>query len=192
MNRSIKQILCAALLLILSSQASALEFNTVLPDESNVSFGYTQMGVSMDGKFNQFSAQISFDPAKLGKAQARINIALASINTGVAEADEEVAGKLWFNTQDFPTASFVASGIKALGGDRYEATGKLTIKGRTLDIKTPLTFRAAGAKGQFDGAFVIKRLDYAIGEGMWRDVSAVADEIKIKFHLAVKATPVKK
>jgi polyisoprenoid-binding protein YceI len=192
MNNSIKHIFCASLLLILSSQATAFEFNTVQPNESSVSFGYTQMGVPMDGKFNQFSAQILFDPDKLDKAQARIDITLASIDTGVDEANEEVAGKLWFNTKDFPSASFVASGIKALGGNQYEASGKLTIKGRTLDIKTPLTFQATGANGQFDGAFVIKRLDYGIGEGMWRDVSAVADEIKIKFHLAVKASPAKK
>lgn len=192
MNKTIKYLCNAAILLLVSSQAAALEFNTIQSAESSVAFGYSQMGVPLDGKFKQFTAQISFDPAKLDKAQARIAIALSSIDTGVAEADAEVAGKLWFNTPTYPSATFVASGLKALGGNRYEVAGKLTIKGRTLEIKAPLTFQATGTRGIFDGAFVIKRLDYAIGEGIWSDVSAVANEIQIKFHLVVTATPGKK
>jgi polyisoprenoid-binding protein YceI len=44
----------------------------------------------------------------------------------------------------------------------------------------------------FEGTFNIKRLDYSIGEGEWTDVSAVADEIQIKFHIVVNASPSKK
>ncbi|MDD5058017.1 MAG: YceI family protein [Sideroxydans sp.] len=192
MNNSIKHFFRTSLLLLLSSQANALEFKNVQPNESTVSFGYTQMGVPMDGKFNKFSAQISFDPGQLAKAQARIAIDVNSIDTGSTEANDEVVGKLWFDSKTFPSASFVSSGIKALGGNRYEATGKLSIKGRTLDVSTPLTFQAAGKRGQFDGAFSIKRLDYGIGEGEWRDVGTVANEIQIKFHLVVNATSGKK
>ena len=35
--------------------------------------------------------------------------------------NEEVVGKLWFNAKTFPSASFVSTGIKALGGNRYQA-----------------------------------------------------------------------
>ncbi|WP_035382489.1 YceI family protein [Ferriphaselus sp. R-1] len=184
--------LLSALLLCLASSAGAAEFKQLLPAESSVTFAYKQMGVPMEGRFGKFNAQLSFDPAKLTTAQARLDIALASLDTGVAEADQEAAGKLWFNTAAFPTASFVSSGIKALGGNRYEASGKLTLKGRTLDIVTPVTFSTNGAKGAFDGAFSIRRLDYKIGEGEWADVSAVANEVQIKFHLVVTATPGKK
>jgi polyisoprenoid-binding protein YceI len=179
-------------LMLIASHVSALEFKQVLPNESAVTFGYKQMGVPMDGKFNKFSAQISFDPATLAKAQARIDIDVASIDTGSSDANEEVAGKLWFNTKTFPAASFVSSGIKALGGNRYQATGKLSIKGKTLDVATPVTFQAAGTRGVFEGTFAIKRLDYAIGEGEWTDVSTVADEIQIKFHIVVNASTSKK
>src|SRR5512138_3763815 len=102
--------------MLLGSPASAVEFKQVQANESSVTFFYTQMSVPLDGKFNQFSAQLSFDPAKLDKAQARIDINVASIDTGSAEANEEVVGKLWFNAKAFPTASFVSTGIKALGG----------------------------------------------------------------------------
>ena len=172
---------------LMSGIVSATEFGQVQANESTVTFAYRQMGVNMDGKFGQFTAQAAFDPAQLGKAQARIEIDLASIDTGVDEADDEVQGKLWFNTQAFSAASFVSTGVKPLGGNRYEAAGKLSIKGKTLDVVSPFSFEASGARGIFDGVFTIRRLDYNIGEGVWADVSAVANEIQIKFHLVVTA-----
>jgi polyisoprenoid-binding protein YceI len=179
-------------LMLVAGHVSALEFKQLLPNESTVTFGYKQMGVPMDGKFKKFSAQISFDPSALAKAQAKIDIDVGSIDTGSTDADEEVVGKLWFNAKAFPAASFASTGIKALGGNRYQASGKLSIKGKTLDVTTPVTFQATGTRGVFEGTFAIKRLDYAIGEGEWTDVSAVADEIQIKFHIVVNASTGKK
>lgn len=189
--RKFRYLLLSALL-SLGVPAQAQEFKQLQANESSVTFGYTQMGVPLDGKFNKFSAQLAFDPAKVANAQARIDINVASIDTGSAEANDEVVGKQWFNAKSYPAASFVSTGLKALGNNRYEAAGKLSIKGRTLDVKAPVTFSAAGNRGVFEGGFTIKRLDYAIGEGEWTDVSTVANEIQIKFHLVVTAVPGKK
>ena len=170
----------------------AAEFNLVQADKSSLVFAYKQMGVPMEGNFGRFSVRINFDPAKINAAQARIEVDLASIDTGSNEANDEVASKQWFNTKAFPSAQFVSTGVKALGGNRYEVLGKLTLKGKALDVAAPFTFRQEGAAGIFDGAFILKRLDYAIGEGAWTDVSAVANEIQIKFHVVAHAAPVKK
>ena len=192
MNTLIKRLTGAAVLLLITSPVMALEFKQVQTNDSAVTFGFKQMGVPLDGKFNKFSAQLSFDPTQLAKAQARIDIDLSSIDTGSAEGNEEVVGKKWFNVKDYPTASFVSTGIKALGGNRYQALGKLSIKGRTQDVAAPVTFQSDGKRGIFEGAFEIKRLDYAVGEGEWTDVSSVANEIQIKFHVVVNASPSKK
>lgn len=166
----------------------ATEFNQVQASKSTLTFAYKQMGVPLEGKFGKFTAQLAFDPARINAAQARLEADLASIDTGSSEGDDEVAGKLWFNTKAYPAAQFVSSGVKALGGNRYEALGKLTIKGRSLDVSAPFTFKQEGAVGIFDGAFTLKRLDYAIGEGLWADVSAVADEVRIVFHIVANAS----
>jgi polyisoprenoid-binding protein YceI len=192
LNTLIKRSTIAAILLLIASQASAVEFKQAQMNESIVTFGFTIMGAPLVGTFNKFSAQISFDPAKIAEAQARIEVNVASIDTGSAEGNEEVVGKQWFNAKDYPAATFVSTGLKALGGNRYQATGKLTIKGKTLDIATPVTFQSDGTHGTFEGAFTIKRLDYTIGEGEWTDVSSVANEIPIKFHIVVNASPSKK
>lgn len=192
MHRTTTRLFLFILFMLAYGMASAVEYKQVLTGESTVTFGYKQMGVALDGKFNKFAAELSFDPTKVDKAHARIDIDVASIDTGSSEGNEEVAGKQWFNAKAIPTASFVSSGLKSLGGNRYEASGKLTIKGRTLDVKAPVTFQSSAGKGRLDGTFTIRRLDYAIGEGAWSDIDTVANEIQIKFHLVVTAAPNKK
>ena len=178
-----KAPLLLATLLGLSGITQAAEFNQVQLDKSMLSFGFKQMGVALDGKFRMFTAKVAFDPGKPTAATAQIEVDLASIDTGSSEGDEEVAGKQWFNSKLFPTAKFVSSGVKVLGPDRYEASGKLSIKGKTVDALAPFTFKQVGSNGTFDGSFVIKRLDFAIGEGAWADVSTVANEVQVKFRI---------
>lgn len=163
--------------------AHAVEFTQVQADKSAINFVYKQMGVAMDGKFRKFAAQLKFDPAKPANAKAVIEIDLASIDTGVSEAEEEVAGKKWFNTKVYPTARFESTSVKSLGGNRFEATGKLTMKGRTKEIVAPVTFTPQGKQGAFDGVFSFKRSDFAIGEGEWSAFDIVANDIQIKFHI---------
>jgi polyisoprenoid-binding protein YceI len=155
----------------------------VQADKSTIAFGYKQMNVAMEGRFRKFTTQISFDPAKADSAKAVLDVDLASIDTGFAEGDDEVAGKQWFNTKAFPTAHFASSSIKPLGANRYDVAGQLTIKGRTQAVTAPTTVTIQGNSATFDGAFVLKRADFAIGEGPWADFGTVANEIQIKFHI---------
>lgn len=163
--------------------AQAAEFNTVLPERSTVAFSYKQMGVAMDGHFRKFGAQLSFDPAKPQAAQASLEVDITSIDAGSADANGEVLGKPWFDAKAFPSARFVAKSIKPAGPGRYEVLGSLSIKGRSIEINAPATFKQDGADGVFDGSFVLKRADFGIGSGPWADFDVVANEVQIKFHL---------
>lgn len=178
--------------LAVAASAQAEEFNTVQPDKSAVSFVYRQMNVPVDGRFGKFSAQLKFDPAKPAAATATIDIDLASVDTGSPEGNEEVAGKLWFNTKAFPSARFVAGAFRALGGNRYEAVGKLTIKGRTQDATAPFAFTGQGRTGIAEGALTIRRADFGIGEGIWADFGTVANEVQIKFRIQADAQAARK
>ena len=170
----------------------AVEYTQVLPEKSAVAFVYKQMNVPVEGAFKRFKGQVSFDPAKPAGARAELEIDMAGVDAGSPEANEEVAGKLWFNTKAFPTARFVSSVIKPVGKDQYEVAGKMTIKGRTVDAKAPAAFRQDGKNAVFEGAFVLKRADYGIGEGMWADFGTVANEVQIKFRLVAAPAPDRK
>lgn len=180
--------LAIALLLALPFTVSAVEYKQVQTDKSSINFAYKQMGVAMDGKFKKFTAQLVFDPAKPSTAQASFDVELASVDTGTSEADDELAGKSWFNTKAFPVARFASNSVKALGGNRYEVAGKLSIKGKTQDVIVPATFTAQGNSGSFDGSFIIRRGDFAIGEGAWAAFDIVANDIQIKFHILANSS----
>lgn len=179
-----KHLLLSALLLSATSSFGA-DFTVLRPQQSSIAFVSKQMGVPVDGIFRKFTARITVDPAKPEAGTASIDIDLGSIDTGNADANNEVAGKTWFDIKNHPVASFVSGRINSLGKGRYEVTGKMTIKGKTQDIKTPFTLKQEADALTIDGVFPLKRLDYGIGSGIWSDTSVVEDEVQIRFHLSV-------
>lgn len=181
-----KRLLAMAALCVVGG-VQAVEYSQVQPAGSTISFTYQQMGVRMDGKFTRFAAQLNFDPARPTAARAAIDVDLSSVDAGSSDADQEVAGKPWFNTKVFPTARFVSSSVKPLGGNRYEVAGKLTIKGQTQEVVVPATFSAQGNSAVFDGGFTIRRGDFAIGEGAWAKFDIVANDVPIKFRITASS-----
>jgi polyisoprenoid-binding protein YceI len=91
----------------------------------------------------------------------------------------------WFNVLKFPQATFTSTAIKPLGAGKFEVAGKLAIKGSSRDVTVPVTITQAGPVSTASGAFAIKRLEFKIGEGEWADTSMVADEVQVKFKLAL-------
>ena len=160
----------------------------LLPAQSEIAFVSKQMGVPVDGKFRQFDAQVAFDPKHPEVAKIAIRIALASVSLGIAETEAELAKPEWFNSKAMPQATFQSTGVKALGGARFEVSGKLAIKSFSRDVVVPVTLvQSAGAAPTTtaSGAFSIKRLDFKIGDGDWSDTSMVADAVQIKFKLVL-------
>jgi polyisoprenoid-binding protein YceI len=178
--------LLAFLSLFSSGFACGAELSAVQLDQSSIAFVSRQMNVPVEGAFKKFTAQISIDPARPEAGRARIEIDLTSIDAGSTEANDEVKGKSWFNTREFPKASFVSSAVKALGGGRFETAGKMSIKGKTLETHAPFTLKQEKGVLILDGAFPLKRLDYGIGSGVWSDTSVVADEVLGRFQVVLK------
>lgn len=160
---------------------------TVVPAQSEIAFTTRQMGVPVEGSFKTFDARIAFDPKKPETAQVAFGIELGSARIGTAETEAELAKPDWFHTKAFPKATFQSSSVKALGGGRYEVAGKLAIKGASRDIVVPVTLTPGSAPGTgtAQGRFNLQRLDFRIGEGDWKDTSIVANEVVVRFRLAL-------
>lgn len=175
------RILLAAALMS-GAAAHAVPLKTDLA-KSSVSATFKQMNVPVEARFKTFTAQIDYDAAKPEAAKATVDIGTASMDLGDPEYNREVAKKEWFNTAQFPKATFVSTSIKPAGTDKLNVAGKLTIKGKTANVAFPLTVKAAGKQQVFEGQLPIKRLAFNIGEGEWKDTSMVADEVVIKFRV---------
>ena len=157
----------------------------LVPAQSEIAFTSKQMGVPVDGTFRKFDAQVAFDPKKPEAAKIAFTIDLASASLGAPETEAELAKADWFNTKMFPQATFQSGAVKALGAGRFEVSGKLVIKSATRDVVVPVTLTQAAGNTTASGSFAIKRLDYKIGDGDWKDTSMVADPVQIKFKLVL-------
>jgi polyisoprenoid-binding protein YceI len=184
MIRFLSLALAAASLLPLSAQAQ----QALVPAQSEVSFVSRQMGVPVEGKFKTFSAQVAFDPAKLATSQIAFTVDTGSADIS-REANAELPKATWFNVAAFPKATFQSSSIKRLDASKFEVTGKLSIKGLSSDVDVPVTLAQNGATTTATGAFPIKRLAFRIGEKEWADTSMVADEVQVKFKIALTGVP---
>ena len=157
----------------------------LVPAQSEIAFVSKQMGVSVEGKFKKFDAQIVLDPKKPETGKVTFTIDTGSATIGDKDTDAEMVKPDWFNVAKFPQASFQSGSIKALGGGKFEVAGKLAIKGASRDVVVPFALTQAGATSVATGSFGIKRIDFKIGEGDWADTSMVANDVQVKFKLTL-------
>ena len=157
----------------------------VVPAQSQITFAIKEMGVPVEGRFGHWTADIALDPKKPETGKVAFTIATGSASFGVPETDVELPKAAWFNTGKFPNATFASTSIKAKGGGKFDVAGKLSVKGSTRDVVVPVALAQAGATTTATGTFAIKRNDFRIGEGEWSDTSTVADEVQVKFKIAL-------
>jgi polyisoprenoid-binding protein YceI len=153
--------------------------------QSDISFTSKQMGVPVDGKFKKFDATIAFDPKKPEAGNIAFSIDLGSAQIGDSDTMAELAKPVWFDSKRVPQATFQSSSVKAAGPGKFDVAGKLTIKGNARDVVVPVTLAQAAGTTTATGAFVIKRLEFKIGEGDWSDTSMVANDVQVKFKLSL-------
>ena len=170
--------------LLLAASASAQQ--KLVPAQSEINFTIKQMGVPLDGKFSKFDAQLAFDSKKPEASTIAFTIDLGSAAVGDADTTKELKKPEWFNQAKFPTATFSSTAIKSTGPGKLEVAGLLTIKGNAKPVVVPVTL-TPGTAGvtTAQGSFNIKRVDFKIGEGDWADVSIVANDVTVKFKLAL-------
>lgn len=177
----------AAFALVLAAGAAPAQ-QALVPGQSEVSFVSRQMGVPVSGRFARFSARVAFEPSRPEAAQIAFTVDTASAALGSSDTEAELRKPEWLDVARFPSAQFQSSQLRALGGGRYEVTGTLTLKGapRPLTFLMTLT-QAASPPGltRAEGGFVVKRLDHRVGAGEWGDVNLVADEVQVRFRLAL-------
>jgi polyisoprenoid-binding protein YceI len=186
MQMQMRRSAVAMIVLVLSGAASVvLAEQTLIADKSEVVFVSSQMGVPVDGSFSKFQAQVNLDPTRLQSSSVSFTVDVSSVVFPSDDVQKELAKPDWFDTAHFPKAEFKSSRIRDLGGGRYEISGTLTIKGRAREVTFPVSLSRSGTITFVTGTLTIKRLQFGIGQGEWGDTSLVADDVQIKFKIAL-------
>lgn len=171
----------AALLAALPAQAQ----QKLVPAQSEIAFLTRQMGVPVEGKFRRFDAQVTFDPKQLTAARISFTIDLGSATIGTAETEAELLKPDWFDTRKFPQATFTSTAVKQVGAGKLDVVGTLSIKGSSQPVTVPVLLAPSGTFTTATGSFTLKRLDFRIGDGDWKDTSVVANEVQVRFKLTL-------
>ncbi len=98
--------------------------------------------------------------------------------------DAEYNGKLighlksedFFNTAKFPTATFKITKLTPKGGDNYDVTGNLTIKGITQPVTFPAVVKVTPAGAEASGKITIDRTKYDIKYGSKSFFASIGDK----------------
>ena len=135
------------------------------------------------GQFINVSADLTLDPANPSASTLTATVPLAD----VAPNDDGLKAHLqtpdFFNTAEFPTATFVARSIVVDREDPTEADviGDLTLHGVTRSVTMEVEFNQAGPsmgntyKVGFDGEATIRRSDFGMSYGL----PAIGDEVEL-------------
>lgn len=191
--------LSAAMLACLLPAASmASPQNYVLdPMHSYPNFKVNHLGMStISGRFDKMSGKVVLDPAaKTGSLEAKI--VTASITTGDAKRadgarsrDEHLRSADFFNSAEFPEATYKSTKFN-FNGDMLESVeGTLTLLGVTKPVKLTMASFKCGPHpftkkpmcgGDAEASF--KRTDF----GMKFGVPAIGDEVKLS--ISIEAYP---
>jgi polyisoprenoid-binding protein YceI len=192
MNHSFARLIAIALLALAAGPAWSATAWATNAAASKLVFVATQAGGEFEGRFARYAPVIVFDPADLAHSRFAVQIDTTSAETGETDRDNILKGKDFFATSQWPAARFEASAFRAVSPGNFEATGRLTLRNVTRDVRLPFTFKPGpdGRTAVLAGGATVQRLDYGVGQGEWADTQWVGNDVRIRFelHLA-KAAP---
>ncbi len=107
---------------------------TIDTAHTHIGFVARHMGLSkVRGQFDSFRGEVEGDPTDLTAAKGRVEVDLASINTGNADRDAHVKGSDFFDVENHPMMVFETKEIRSEAGE-YKVVGDLTLKGVTNEV----------------------------------------------------------
>ncbi len=177
---------CATALLastIIATLASAAPYSA--DAGSRLEFTGVQAGAPFKGVFHQFTAAVDIDPAALATARIEVTIDMTSADSGDKDRDGTMRGADIFDAAHFPTAHYVTRSVTRTAAG-FSAVGALTLRGVTKDVPIEFKFAPGAAGATLSGTAELKRLDFGVGRGDWKNTDWVADAVKVAFSLNLK------
>lgn len=181
------QILLAGALL-LPGMASARCWQPDV-DASRLAYVAAQGEGRFEGVFRDFEGTVCLDPAQPEDGHIILKVRTGSVDSGIPELDAALGNDLFFASARWPHAVFESTDIRLLAPGKFETEGHFTLRGITHPVTVPFSFTASGAGAALEGATAIRRLDYDVGLGDWRDTQFLDNEVKLRFEVKLVPAP---
>lgn len=183
----IKTVIAAGVTaLLLSFSATAADSYTIDSRHTFPSFEINHLGFSIQrGRFNETGGKVVLDSAA-GKGSIDITVNMASISTGLAELEEHLRGKDFFEVKQYPTMVFKADKLSFVGDKLSGADGMLTLHGISKPVHLTVDHFFCGMNVILlkytcgaNAVATIKRSEFGID----KYVPMISDQVKVSIQV---------
>lgn len=181
-----KSVLFAVAALAIAAPALAAPASSWVVDKgaSKVGFTSSMSGEAFSGSFKRWDSAIRFDPKNLAGSSVTTTVDVTSAVTGDADRDESLPTAQWFSAASFPKATYTATKFTALGGNRYQADGTLTLRGVTKPVSLPFTLAITGNAAKMTSSINLNRSAFGVGSGEWASTTVVPANVRVDIVIA--------
>jgi polyisoprenoid-binding protein YceI len=168
---------------------------TYVLDTSHSRIGFVArhaMVTKVRGAFNQFEGTATIDGATPSNSSVTVDIDVASIDTRNGQRDEHLRTNDFLDVAGYPKITFRSTSVEHDGGNDFQVTGDLSIRGVTKSITIPLEFQGSAldpfgnTRIGFEGAVAINRKDWGVSYNAALETGGVliSEKITLEFELS--------
>jgi polyisoprenoid-binding protein YceI len=168
------------------------------PTHSRLGFAAKHaMVATVRGGFKVYSGEVHLDEEHPENSWAKVEIDVASVDTGNADRDAHLRTPDFFDIERFPKITFVSTKAEKVDDDVYTLIGDLTINDKTNPVA--VDFELTGTSNDpwgnfrvgFEGRATVNRRDWDLAWNVALDRGGVlvSEKVKLEFDIAaVKQT----
>ena len=193
MRRGLLPFVALVALSLPSLAPAATNEYAVDPVHSEVGFTVKHLVSKTPGRFEDYDGKVWLDPANVaGTLKFSATIKATSVDTRNDRRDNHLRSADFFDVENHPEITFESTSVKAKGGDMYDVTGNLTMRGVTkpITLSTELTgtatnpFTGTPLVG-LDLSGTVNRKDYGINWNKALDNGGflLGEDVAIEVHL---------
>ena len=157
------------------------------PDNTKITFVGTHHGEPKPrtGGFTRFSGTIEVDEDTAALKSVRVEIETDSLWTQIPKLTDHLKSADFFETRQFPTATFQSAGVRPEGDGQFTVAGELTLHGVTQLIQFPAKVSIQDGQVTLTADFEIDRTDF----GMNFQPDRIVNEIALHVAVGEKTQP---
>lgn len=160
---------------------------TIDPNHTSAQFAVRHLLVStVRGHFENVSGTIEWDGKDVRTLAVHVTIDAASVNTRVANRDNDLRSANFFEVEKYPSITFASKRAEQIDDSQFRLVGDLTIRGVTrevtLDVEGPMVPIGQGPVLRTGATATTKidRRDFGLLYGrMVEGAAVVGDEVTI-------------
>lgn len=170
---------------------------TLDPAHSRIGFvARHAMVTKVRGSFNEFEGSAQLPSTDPGTWTTQLTIHAASIDTRHEQRDAHLRSDEFLAVDEYPTITFVSTGVEQLDEATFRVTGDLTVRGVTRPVTVEFDYQGAATdpfgneRIGFEGSVEISRKDFGItwNAALESGGVLVGDKVVLEFEISAIKT----